>query len=478
MKAIETKQKPSFKLSLFVLTSVIAILILGMTLLDLDMHVLLILALSFTCIVSFRLGYRFDELMQGMQKSISKVMPAMMIFILIGVIIGSWITAGTVPAIIYYGLKLLTPGLFLPIGLLLCSITSLATGTSWGTMGTIGIALMGMGSGLGIPAPLTAGMVISGAYFGDKMSPISDTTNLSAAASGADLYDHVKSMAYTAAPSYIIVLILYTLMGLRYSSGNVNQAEVDLIVNSLGENFNMNPIVFLPMIVLFTLNIKKVPAIHAMLIGSAVAVVVAILAQGVSLHEAILSLNYGYSGNTGVELVDNLLNRGGIQSMMWTFSLAFIAISLGGVLEHVGYLRALVHGFIQKINNPGLLSIVVILSTTIGCAALGEVYLSLILNGNLYREDFKEKGLKLSMLSRYLEEGGTLTQVFIPWTTGAAFIATTLGVSTFEYAPYALLNYINPLVSIILSFLGIYVLWEDKPVKGIRGVLRTKAVHH
>ncbi|MFA5576161.1 MAG: Na+/H+ antiporter NhaC [Tissierellaceae bacterium] len=467
MKNEKQKRHPSFILSLFVILSVIAILIFGIILLDADIHVLLILALTLSCIVSFKLGYSFDELVVGMQKSISEVMPAMMIFILIGVIIGSWITAGTVPAIIYYGLKLITPNLFLPIGLLLCSMTSLATGTSWGTMGTVGIALMGMGSGLGIPAPLTAGMVISGAYFGDKMSPISDTTNLAAAAAGTDLYEHVKSMAFTTGPSYVIVLILYTLMGLRYSSGSVNQGEVDLIVNSLDSTFNMNPVVFLPMIILFTLNIKKVAAVPAMLIGAASAVLVAIAVQGVSLTDALLSLNYGYSGDTGVELVDNLLNRGGIQSMMWTFSLAFIAISLGGVLEHVGYLRALIHGFIKKVHSPGLLSIIVIASTTLGSAALGEVYLSLILNGNLYREDFKEKGLKLSMLSRYLEEGGTLTQVFVPWTTGAAFIATTLGVSTFKYAPYALLNYINPLVSIVFSFLGIFVLWENRPVKGI-----------
>lgn len=192
--------QPSFKLSLFVILSVLSILVLGITWLEIDIHVLLIIALCFSCIVSFKLGYTFDELTEGMKKSLTEVLPAMMIFILIGVIIGSWITAGTVPAIIYYGLQIITPMWFLPIGLLLCSLTSLATGTSWGTAGTVGIALMGMGSGLGIPAPLTAGMVISGAYFGDKMSPISDTTNLAAAAAGANLYDHVKSMTYTTIP--------------------------------------------------------------------------------------------------------------------------------------------------------------------------------------------------------------------------------------------------------------------------------------
>lgn len=470
------KAQPSLKLSLFVILSIIAILTSGIILFNADLHVLLIIALSFSCIVSYRLGYNFEELTEGMKKSISEIMPAMMIFILIGVIISSWISSGTVPAIIYYGLQILNPSLFLPIGLILCSMTSLAIGTSWGTAGTVGIALMGMGSGLGIPAPITAGMIISGAYFGDKMSPISDTTNLSAA--GSDLYDHIKSMAYTTIPSYIIALIIYTLIGLKYSGGVVNKEEISLLVNTLGSNFNMNPIVFLPMIVLFTLNMKRMPAVPAMIAGAIVAVFIAVLVQKASISQVILSINYGYSSNTGVELVDKLLNRGGIQSMMWTFSLAFIAISLGGVLEHVGYLRSLIGGFIHKVHNPGLLSMIVILSTTIGSAAMGEVYLSLILNGNLYKEEFKKKGLKPSMLSRYLEEGGTLTQVFIPWTTGGAFMASTLGVETFKYAPYALLNYINPLISIIFSFLGIFVLWESKPMKGKLNLHKSRTIQH
>jgi len=476
METNEGKIEPSLRLSLFVILSIITILFLGILLFNVDLHVLLIIALSFSCIVSYRLGYNFDELTEGMKKSISEIMPAMMIFILIGVIISSWISSGTVPAIIYYGLQFLNPSLFLPIGLVLCSVTSLAIGTYWGTVGTIGIALMGMGNGLGIPAPITAGMIISGAYFGDKMSPISDTTNLAAAASGSDLYDHIKSMAYTTIPSYIIALIIYALIGLKYSKGAVNREEIDLLIKTLGSNFNMNPIVFLPMVILFTLNIKRVPAVPAMIIGSATAVIIAVIVQDSYINQVIYSINYGYSGNTGVELVDKLLNRGGIQSMMWTFSLAFIAISLGGVLEHVGYLRTLIGSFIHKIHSPGLLSIIVILSTTIGSAAMGEVYLSIILNGNLYKDEFKNKGLKPSMLSRYLEEGGTLTQVFIPWSTGGAFVASTLGVGTFEYAPYALLNYINPIVSIIFSFLGIFVLWESRPMEKMINLNKSESI--
>ncbi|WP_313755723.1 Na+/H+ antiporter NhaC [Tissierella sp.] len=467
MGTCEEKIQPSFGISLFTLISVILILVVGITVFKADIHALLLISLSFSCIVSFRLGYSFDNLMEGMERSLTEILPAMMIFILIGVIIGSWIMAGTVPAIIYYGLKILTPLWFLPVGLLLCSLTSIATGSSWGTVGTVGIALMGVGNGLGIPAHITAGMIVSGAYFGDKMSTISDTTNLAAAAAGTNLYEHVKSMSYTTTPAYIITLILYTLIGFKYSKGSVNKEEVDLIVNTLGTNFNMNPIIFLPMIVLFTLNIKRASAVPSMIIGAAAAVVIAIVFQKATINAALLSLNYGYSGNTGVEIVDKLLNRGGIQEMMWTFSLAFIAISLGGVLQQVGFLDRLIKGFIGNVNNPGILALIVISTTTLGIAAMGEVYLSIILNGNLYREEFKKKGLKPNMLSRLLEEGGTLMEIFIPWSTGGAFVAATLGVENFKIAPYALLSIINPILSIVFSFLGIYVLWESKPIKKI-----------
>lgn len=469
------KTKPSFTLSLFVILSVISILVLGITVLKTDIHSLLLIALTFSCIISFKLGYTFDDLVEGMQKSLTGILPAMMIFLLIGVIIGSWIIAGTVPAIIYYGLQLLTPLWFLPIGLLICSLTSIATGTSWGTIGTVGVALMGVGSGLGIPTPITAGMIVSGAYFGDKMSTISDTTNLAAASAGTTLYEHVKSMSYTTVPSYIIVFIIYALIGFKYSGGKVNKSEVDLIINTMGANFNMNLIVFLPMIVLFYLNIKKAPAIPSMIVGAALAVVIAIVVQKASINDALSSMNYGYMGNTGIEIVDILLNRGGMQEMMWTFSLAFIAISLGGVLEMVGYLDVLIKGFIGNVNNPGLLALIVMGSTALGIAAMGEVYLSIILNGNLYKDEFKSKGLKLNMLSRFLEEGGTLIEVFVPWSTGGAFVAATLGIETFKFAPYAFLNYINPLVSIVCSFLGIYVLWENKPIRSFFRVMETKS---
>src|SRR6056297_1736958 len=223
------KNDPSFIVSLLVFLSIVGILISGIFLLKVDIHVLLILGLCITCLISLKYGYSFDELVKGMEKSISRAMTALLIFILIGII--------------------------------LCSLTSLSTGTSWGTAGTIGIALMGMGVGLGIPAPIIAGMVVSGAFFGDKMSPISDTTNLAAVSAGANLYNHIRAMTYTTIPSYILALIIYTFIGFKYAKGTGSTEDIELIQGTISGSFNINPIVILPMIVLFTLNLLRFPAV-------------------------------------------------------------------------------------------------------------------------------------------------------------------------------------------------------------------------
>ncbi len=467
------KKTPSMLVSLLLLLSILLILFLGINFTKVEIHVWLLIATTISVIVSLCLGYTFDDLMDGMKNSLSEIMPAMMIFICIGVVIGAWIIAGTVPAIIYYGLKIITPipQYFLPLGLLLCSVTSLTTGTSWGTLGTIGMALMGIGYGIGIPAPLTAGMIVSGAFFGDKMSPISDTTNLAPAATGSDLYAHIKAMIPATMIAYILSLIIFYIFGLNYTAQIKDLSTINLMTDSLCSAFKMNPIVFLPAIILFVLNFKKVPAVPAMLIGAFVALIIAIIYQETPLTEALQTLNSGYKSKSGLELIDDLLNRGGIQNMMWTFSLAFIAISLGGVLEKVGYLNVLVGKMVGKAVTPGKLSLIVILTAIIGSATLGLIYLSIVLVGGLYKNHFKNVGLDESHLSRLLEEGGTLIEPLIPWCTSAAFISGALQIPTVKYAPYAFFNILNPIVSVILSFMGLYVVWKDEPPVGIMSLI-------
>jgi len=458
---MSSRIRPSFALSLGVLSSIVTILIVGIFILKVDLHVLLILGAIVTAIASKRVGYKWSEIESAMGMGVSRGMVAMFIFILIGMIIGSWIHCGTVPAFIYYGLGFLSPATFLPLGLVVCSITSLATGTSWGTAGTVGLAMMGIGAGLGVPAPVTAGMVISGACLGDKMSPLSDTTNLAAVSAGTDLYEHIRSMMYTTVPSFLIALVIYTVIGMKYAGGSLDANMVTEIQSAIAAKFHITPLLLLPMILVIALSVMKVPAVPAMVAGAFLGTLMSIAVQGASVGEALSAINYGFHGESGIAVVDKLLNRGGIQSMMWTFSLSFIALSLGGALDEMGFLSVLVEGILSKVRSAAGLMTVAVLSSIGGNAAMGEAYLSIILNGRLYYHAFEKVGLRKSMLSRALEEGATLTTTIIPWTTAGAFMAATLGVPTVYYLPFALLNWINPLLSIVLSHLGIFMFYRE-----------------
>ena len=349
------KRQPGAVMSFLVFGAAIAVLLLGVVLLDYDIHIVLLCALAVVCIASVPLGYSFMDLVDCMKKSLGQALAAMIIFIFIGIIISSLIFSGTVPALIYYGLQYIIPDYFLPIGLLLCSLTSISIGTSWGTVGTMGLAMMGIGAGMGIPAPLTAGMVISGAFFGDKMSSISDSTNLAPAAAGTTLYAHIGAMWKTTFPSYIITLAVFTVLGLSYHGGNFSMDTVNLFLDTIGGRFHISPLVLMPMAVLLILNLMKYPAVPSMAIGTVLAVLVAVFYQGCPMREVVAGLNYGYAESTGVELVDKLLLRGGIQSMMYTFSLSCIAISFGGVMEHVGYLPQIVKVIIKRVRSDRMM---------------------------------------------------------------------------------------------------------------------------
>jgi NhaC family Na+:H+ antiporter len=455
---MSTKKQPSFAAAAVVCFGTLLILAGGILIFGIGVHVLLILALMLTGAVSYSYGYSSAEMIDGMKSSLSRATPAMIIFILIGTIIGSWIHAGTVPALIYYGLEFINAQYFLPMGLIICSMTSLATGTSWGTIGTVGIALMGIGMGLGISPPLIAGMIISGAYFGDKLSPISDTTNLSAASAETNLYDHIVAMLYTTVPAYVICLIIYTALGYGFTAeANINLAQVTQIQSILDEKFNLNLIVLLPMLALLVMMLIKINAIPAMLLTTFLATLISLIFQNSSLTEALTAINDGYTQESGIKIVDDILLRGGVQSMMWTFSMVYLALCLGGVLEKAGYLTVLVEKIVTRIRSAANLVTLVISTTFLSNVATSSNYMSIILNGSIYRKVFEEAGLKRRMLSRLLEEGGTQTAALIPWNAAAAFAAGTLGVSTLSYLPYTFLNYLNPLLSILLAYLGIFI---------------------
>lgn len=435
----------------------------GMLWLDISLHSLLLLALIWVAGHSAALGFRFQTIKSAMIAGIEKGLGAIFIFFLIGVLVAALIESGTIGGLIYYGVDILHPSFFLPAGLVLCSLMSLATGTAWGTIATIGVVLMGLGGALGIPLPLVAGMVVSGASFGDKMSPVSDTTNLAAMSADTDLYSHIKSMMYTTVPTYIICLIAFTLVGLYYSGQTISAQELLDLKKHLAIEFAIGPLTLLPLVVLLVLSLRRAPAEVSMLASVAVAVVLAVATQDRTPTEVLNSLNDGYSANTGLEQLDVLLSRGGMQSMMWTMSLALLALSLGGILDRAGFVRVLMSGLLTRIKRTASLMAATIGAGVVANMSMGEAYLSIIFGGQIFKKSYEDDNLENHMLSRCLEEGATLSTSLIPWTTSGAFITGVLGMSPLEFAPWAFFNLLNPLLSIGLAYMGFGIFRKTQP---------------
>ncbi|HYF82543.1 MAG TPA: Na+/H+ antiporter NhaC [Clostridia bacterium] len=430
-----------------------------------DVHIPLVLGALVAAIVAItRLGYTWGEVEEGIISSISGTMQAILILAIIGMIIGTWILGGVVPTLIYFGLQVLSPGFFLVAACLLCCIVSLATGTSWGTAGTIGIALMGIGAGIGIPAPMTAGAIISGAYFGDKMSPLSDTTNLAPAMAGATLFDHIRHMVYTTGVSLVIALIGFGILGARFASTALDASNIQQVMSLMKENFNVNPLLLLIPIIVIVMVAKKVPAVPGLFIGTLLGGVAAVLFQGANLADIMNAMQNGIVSETGNQVLDDLLTRGGYQSMMWTISLILAALTFGGILEKTGMLEAVAKVILKFAKSTGSLVTATIFTSIFANVLAGDQYLSIVLPGKMYKDEFRKRGLAPRNLSRCLEDAGTLTSPLVPWNTCGATMSTYLGVPTIEYLPYCFLNLVNPIVSIVFGFTGITMMkLEDDP---------------
>jgi len=447
----------SFQQALLTFGAIVAVIGVGLFYLQTSLHSLMLICLLIASISAWRLGHNFSAIREAMNSGIAGAMSAIYIFLLIGVLIAAFIESGTLATLIYYGIDFIQPALFLPAGLILCSLMSVATGTSWGTVGTAGVVLMGIGAAMNIPLPLVAGMVISGACFGDKMSPVSDTTNLSAMSSGTNLYTHIRSMLYTTGPAYLLALVAFTVLGMSYSENALPDAELQTLMQGLESTYTISFINLLPLIVMLALSLRKVAAEPAMMAAAVTAVLLALVLQGAELTTVLGALYNGGSGQTGVETLDKLLGRGGISSMMWTLSLSLMALALGGILTRFDFLKVLITGILVRVKRGATLVATTIMTCFVGNMTMGEAYMSIILGGQLFGDAYDDKGIDRSVMSRSLEEGATLTTALIPWTTGGAFFASTLGVSVLEYAPWALLNWLNPVISIVFAYLGIAI---------------------
>ncbi len=452
-----------FSHALLVFLGLFSLIAAGMFFLNQLLHVALFAGLIWVAVHARILGFKYITMREMMNVAIARALPAIYIFLLIGLLIAALMKSGTVATLIYYGLDWLSPTLFLPIGFILCALMSMVTGTSWGTVGTLGVVFMGMAEGLGLPLYWIAGMVISGATFGDKMSPISDTTNLAAMSTETDLYDHIKSMLMTTGPAFILVLVIFALVGWRLPVHEDSLQQVEIIRSALAGEFNLNPWITLwPLLVMVVLSYRRFEAEISMTSAVVVAVIIAALFQHQNLPDIAQALWANTVTVTGIEYLDKLLGRGGLYNMAWTLLLAIIAIALGGILHGAGFIDALFGGFVKRIHRTGSLVAATIGTGLVMVAALGEAYIAIILNSQLYKEVYKNKGLNSSLLSRSVEEGVTLMTGLIPWTTAGAFYAATLGLSVVDYAPYALLNWLNPLLAILLAYLGFAVFKHKK----------------
>ena len=424
---------------------------------DAWLHIPLMFSTAFAAIIAKRCGYSWKQIERGMFNGIYSVLQAVLILITVGALIGVWIRAGVTPSLIYYGLAILNPTTFLITALLICSITSVIIGTSWGTAGTIGVAFMGIGAGLGIPPAITAGAVISGAYFGDKIAPLSDTTNMAAAIAGVDLITHIKNMFRQTAIGYGFAIIAFLIIGFFFT-GDANMADAENIRNSLREDFSISPFLLLPIIIVLVAIALKVPALPGIFLGVVVGGIFGIIFQaGVDL-ETMVNVAYRgirdwtYSTEAAIEL---FANRGGIFNKWFAISIIMIALSFGGIMEMSRQLEVIVNRIIKIfVRGTGSLVTTTVGTTLVTNMAMADQYLGIILPAKMFGTAYKSRGFHPKMLSAGVDGTGTMTSALIPWNTCGVAMAGFLGVSTLAYLPFAFFNWSIPIIIIILGAIG------------------------
>ncbi|PCI52007.1 MAG: Na+/H+ antiporter NhaC [Alphaproteobacteria bacterium] len=428
----------------------------------------LLISTGVALLVGWKNNHKWRDIEKAISYGVGNTVNAILILLMVGSLIGSWILSGTVPAMIYYGLQVINPGFFYVTACILCAVTAISIGSSWSTAGTVGVGLMGISAGLGMSPEITAGAIISGAYFGDKMSPLSDTTNLAPAVAGSELFSHIRHMVWTTFPAITIALILYLVIGLSAGDGTAEiniQGRLDL----LSQNFNIGPHLLIPLAIVFYMAYKRMPAFPTIMIGSLVGGLFAVVFQQETIMNFVgtdqatvlnmfdgvwRALFGGYVSETGNAELDGLLTRGGMSSMMSTIWLIICAITFGSVIEKLGMLKRLVDSILHLAQSTGSL----IFTTALTCIGVNilaaDQYISIVLPGRMYRLEFKKRGLASKNLSRVLEDTGTVTSVLIPWNTCGAFMAGTLGIATFAYMPYCFFNILSPMVSVLYGYLN------------------------
>jgi len=464
----ETKRTPTLFQSLIPIFSIALFLGVGYGILKLRIEFLLIAAAAVSGILALRLGYSYKEMEEGIVHSISKGMPAMMVVIVVGMLIGTWMSCGAIPMMIFYGLKIISPAFYLVTACVVCSIISVVTGTSYGTAGTVGVAFIGIAQGLGIPLSYAAGAIVAGSYFGDKLSPFSDTTNLAPIAAGSNLFDHIKHMLWTTTPAWLIGLVLYYFMG-RGAEGTLESEQMAQIMETIPATFRFSVVLLLPPVITLYAAISKKPTIPGMVVSSLVAAALAMIYQGVSLVDAVDAMVHGFTSDTGIPLVDTLLTKGGMLNMMDVTLIALCAFAFAGITQKAGMLDVLLQHMTRFAHTTGRLIAATSASSIAVAVMTGSSFLTLLIPGELFAPAFKRMGLAAKNLSRTLEDSGTVIVPIVPWSIAGVYMAGTLGVPTTQYAPFAFMCYLGVVFAWTYGFTGFAIapkVRDDETIPG------------
>lgn len=460
------KRRPNLFEAFSPIIVMLLLLAIGFGVFGLNPEPLLILSSVYAGFIALRLGFSWSDMMEGIQEKVSLAMPAILILISIGILIGTWMIAGTIPMLIYYGLELINPTFIVLIAFVVSAIISIVTGTSWGSVGTVGVALMGIATGLEANLPATAGAIVAGAYFGDKLSPLSDTTNLAPIAAGSELYEHIKHMMWTTVPAAIVSMIIYLIAGISVSNDEVTAPEtMSTMLTTLSTMFNWNLLLLLPPVIILFGAIKKYPTLPIIIFSSIIAAILGMFIQDFTLKDVFASAVTGFDvsmvNKTGFDSaavipeVLDLVHQGGMQSMTSVILIAFSAFAFAGIMTKSGALEVIIEQLLKFVKRTGDL----ILTTVISCLTMalvtGNSYLSIIVPGEMFKDTYKLKGLAAKNLSRTLEDSGTVVVPLIPWSSAGVFMAGTLGIPTLSYAPWAVLCYVGFIFAIILGYTGI-----------------------
>lgn len=453
-EGIPSERRPSFLQALIPVLGVVLFLGVGSGYLKLAPHGPLLWSIVLTGAVGkYWLGYSWEDLYEGLADSLLMGLQAILILFVIYALIATWISAGTIPGLMYYGLAVLTPDVFLPATALLAMAVAFSIGSSWTTAGTLGVAFIGIGSGLGVPAPMTAGAILSGAYAGDKQSPLSDTTNLAAAVTNTDLYDHIRAMRNGTVLAFGLSVLLYAVLGLR-TGDTIPAGRVAEIQGALAGTYDLSALVFLPLVVTFGLALYGVPALPTLVAGVFAGTFVTVLVQGRSFTASWEIFLNGTAPETGVTLVNNLLASGGLSGSAWTISVVVAALALGGLLEGTGVLAVLAHSLASAVRGPRSLVVGTGVSAILVNAFSAQQYMSIVVPGLTLRNLYDEYGLEGDDLSQAIESAGTPTGALFPWHAGAVYMSTVLGVGTLAYVPYYFFAFLSPLVLFAATLFG------------------------